>query len=142
MSGVFRSLTDSLPTHCCLNIQSFSLLTEYHGVSGYESKEFEAGGYSWKSVLYPNGDKKKNVKDHISVYLRIAGEDTLRASWGVCVDFRLFLLDQNKGRYLDYSTVSLSLYLRLAKQISPPAMKVYAQYSVCIRNRNNGRHGH
>ncbi|KAM5568460.1 hypothetical protein ABKV19_016161 [Rosa sericea] len=98
--GVFRSLSDSLPTHCSLNIESFSLLTEYHGVDGYESKEFEAGGYRWKLVLYPNGNKKKNVEDHISVYLRIAGEDSLQTGWGVSVDFRLFLLDQNKGMYL------------------------------------------
>ncbi|XP_040374728.1 ubiquitin C-terminal hydrolase 12 [Rosa chinensis] len=98
--GVFRSLSDSLPTHCTLNIESFSLIAEYHGVSGYESKEFEAGGYIWKLVLYPNGNKKKNVEDHISVYLRIAGEDSLQTGWGVSVDFRLFLLDQNKGMYL------------------------------------------
>ncbi|PRQ39700.1 putative ubiquitinyl hydrolase 1 [Rosa chinensis] len=54
----------------------------------------------WKLVLYPNGNKKKNVEDHISVYLRIAGEDSLQTGWGVSVDFRLFLLDQNKGMYL------------------------------------------
>ncbi|PRQ38174.1 hypothetical protein RchiOBHm_Chr4g0410851 [Rosa chinensis] len=53
-----------------------------------------------KLVLYPNGNKKKNVEDHISVYLSIAGEDSLQTGWGVSVDFRLFLLDQNKGMYL------------------------------------------
>lgn len=51
-------------------------------------------------MLYPNGNKKKNVEDHISVYLRIAGAKSLPTGWGVSVDFRLFLLDQNKGMYL------------------------------------------
>ncbi|KAK9934183.1 hypothetical protein M0R45_021335 [Rubus argutus] len=98
--GVFRSLSDSLPTHCSLNIKMFSLLTEYLSLDGYESNKFEAGGYKWKLVLYPNGNKKKNVEDHISVYLRIAGAKSLPTGWGVSVDFRLFLLDQNKGMYL------------------------------------------
>ncbi|KAL6190730.1 hypothetical protein ACLB2K_037124 [Fragaria x ananassa] len=76
--GLFRSLSDSLPTHCRLDLESFSLLTEYHGVDGYKSKKFEAGGYLRKLVLYPNGNRKKNVEDYISVYLRIVRKDTLQ----------------------------------------------------------------
>lgn len=51
-------------------------------------------------MLYPNGNKEKNVKDHISVCLKMAGADLLQPGWEVFVDFRLFLLDQNKGIYL------------------------------------------
>ncbi|KAM0962267.1 hypothetical protein ACFX2I_021411 [Malus domestica] len=53
-----------------------------------------------KLVLYPNGNKKKNVKDHISVCLKMAGAHLLQPGWEVLVDFRLFLLDQNKAIYL------------------------------------------
>ncbi|KAM5568582.1 hypothetical protein ABKV19_016240 [Rosa sericea] len=98
--GVLRSFSDSPPTHYSVEIQFFSLLIEKYSENGYESKEFEAGGYKWKLVFHPNGNKKKNVKDHISLYLIIAGEDSLDSSWEVYVDFRLFLLDQNKGNYL------------------------------------------
>ncbi|KAM5568591.1 hypothetical protein ABKV19_016240 [Rosa sericea] len=100
VSGVLRSFSDSPPTHYSVEIQFFSLLIEKYSENGYESKEFEAGGYKWKLVFHPNGNKKKNVKDHISLYLVIAGTDSLDSSWGVYVDFRLFMLDQNKGNYL------------------------------------------
>lgn len=50
-------------------------------------------------MLYPGGNKKKNVKDHISLYLVMARADSLQSGWEVYVDFRLFLLDQNKGIY-------------------------------------------
>lgn len=46
-AGVFKSLSDSPPTHYSLNIKSFSLITEYYPEDAYESDEFEAGGYKW-----------------------------------------------------------------------------------------------
>lgn len=97
--GILRSVSDSPPTHYTVTIQLFSLLTVNYSEDGYESREFEAGGYKWKLVLYPNGNKKKNVEDHISVYLVMAGADSLQSGWEVYVDFRLFLLNQNKGIY-------------------------------------------
>ncbi|XP_061995155.1 uncharacterized protein LOC133713044 isoform X2 [Rosa rugosa] len=98
--GVLRSFSDSPPTHYSVEIQFFSLLSEKYSENGYESKEFKAGGYKWKLVFHPNGNKKRNVKDHVSLYLVIAGADSLDSSWEVYVDFRLFLLDQNNGNYL------------------------------------------
>ncbi|VVA37122.1 Hypothetical predicted protein [Prunus dulcis] len=97
--GLSRSLSNSPPTHYTLTIESFSMLTE-NSVDTYESGEFDAGGYKWKLVVYPNGNTKKNVEDHISVYLKMAEANSLQSGWEVSVDFRLFLLDQNKGLYL------------------------------------------
>ncbi|CAL8991023.1 unnamed protein product [Prunus brigantina] len=97
--GLSRSLSNSPPTHYTLTIESFSMLTE-NSVDTYESGEFDAGGYKWKLVVYPNGNRKKNVEDHISVYLKMAEANSLQTGWEVSVDFRLFLLDQNKGIYL------------------------------------------
>lgn len=50
-----------------------------------------------KLVIYPNGNKKKNVRGHMSIYLEMAGLDSLQTGWEVHVDFRLFLLHQNTG---------------------------------------------
>ncbi|XP_021807959.1 MATH domain and coiled-coil domain-containing protein At3g58220-like [Prunus avium] len=97
--GLSRSTSNSPPTHYTLTIESFSMLTE-NSVDTYESGEFDAGGYKWKLVVYPNGNTKKNVEDHISVYLKMAEANSLQTGWEVSVDFRLFLLDQNKGIYL------------------------------------------
>ncbi|XP_050117557.1 uncharacterized protein LOC126595234 [Malus sylvestris] len=105
--GFSTSFSDSHPTHYALKIRSFSVLTKT-SADEYESGEFEAGGYkchtvcllSGKLVFYPNGNKKKNVEDHISVYLEMVGADSLQTGYEVYVDFRFFLLDQNKGMFL------------------------------------------
>ncbi|XP_061993630.1 uncharacterized protein LOC133711541 [Rosa rugosa] len=96
--GVLRSITDAPPTHYTLKIESLSMLTK-NSLEKYESGEFGAGGYKWKLVFYPNGNKSKNVKDHISLYLVMAGANTSQIHWGVHAVFRLFLLDQNTGNY-------------------------------------------
>ncbi|KAG5240226.1 MATH domain and coiled-coil domain-containing protein [Salix suchowensis] len=51
-------------------------------------------------VLYPSGNKSKNVKEHISLYLAMADTSSLPLGWEIHVIFRLFLLDQNKDSYL------------------------------------------
>jgi len=53
-----------------------------------------------KLVLYPNGNKSKNTKDHVSVYLSLADSSSLSPGWEVYAVFRLYLLDQNKDNYL------------------------------------------
>ncbi|XP_048427727.1 ubiquitin C-terminal hydrolase 12-like isoform X3 [Pyrus x bretschneideri] len=98
-NGFSTSYSDSPPTHYTLKIRSFSLLTK-NLEDEYESGEFEAGGYKWKLVLYPNGNKKKNVEGHISVYLEMVRAESLQNGCEVYVDFRFFLLDQNKGMFL------------------------------------------
>ncbi|KAK9934081.1 hypothetical protein M0R45_021239 [Rubus argutus] len=95
--GVLRSYSDSRPSHFIKPLQAFSLLAEDSLASTngkLELEDFGAGGYQWKLVLYPNGNKRENVEDHISLYLVMAGENSLLPGWEVCVDFRLFLLDQ------------------------------------------------
>ncbi|KAH9684094.1 TRAF-like family protein [Citrus sinensis] len=94
-----RSVSEAPPTHYTVKIQSFSLLLK-NSVEKYESGDFEAGGYKWKLVLYPAGNKSKNVKEHISVYLAMENTSSLQHGWEVYAVFRLFLLDQNKGNFL------------------------------------------
>ncbi|KAJ4721565.1 Ubiquitin carboxyl-terminal hydrolase 12 [Melia azedarach] len=98
--GTVRSFSNTRPTHHRMEIQLFSSLAK-HEVEKYESREFEAGGYKWKLVLYPNGNKSKSVEDHISLYLALTADtSSLPLGWEICVVFRFFLLDQNIGKYL------------------------------------------
>ncbi|OMO58532.1 TRAF-like family protein [Corchorus olitorius] len=68
---IARSISEAAPIHYILKIQSFSLLAK-SGIEKYESGEFEACGYKWKLVLHPNGNKSRNVKEHLSCYLSFA----------------------------------------------------------------------
>ncbi|XVE89302.1 hypothetical protein DITRI_Ditri19aG0191600 [Diplodiscus trichospermus] len=86
-------------THFMLKIQPLSLLKKI-GIEEYESGEFEAG-YKWKLVLYPDGNKSRNVEDHLSLYLVSADVGhLLHLGWYVNTIFWIFLLDQCKDNYL------------------------------------------
>ncbi|KAL5726839.1 hypothetical protein ACHQM5_000089 [Ranunculus cassubicifolius] len=98
---IFRlsvSQRDKPPTHYMFKIQNFSLLSKKIGK--YESSHFEAGGYSWKLVIYPNGNKIKGVKDHISLYLAIVDTESLPEGWDINVNLKVLLLDQRRDKYI------------------------------------------
>ncbi|XP_030475394.1 BTB/POZ and MATH domain-containing protein 3-like isoform X1 [Syzygium oleosum] len=97
--GAERMVSDAPPTHYVLKIQSYSLLSK-NSVDKYESGVFQAGGYKWKMVLYPNGNKSKNVKEHVSLYLSMEETSSLPSGWEVRALVRFFLLDQDKDSYL------------------------------------------
>ncbi|KAG8480810.1 hypothetical protein CXB51_025554 [Gossypium anomalum] len=100
LDEVERSISDTAPCHYILMIQSFSLLSK-NGIEKYESGEFQAGGYKWKLVLYPNGNRSRNVKEHLSLYLVFVDVSSLfRHGLEVHADFRFFLLDQSKDNYM------------------------------------------
>nr|XP_043606469.1 uncharacterized protein LOC122578551 [Erigeron canadensis] len=97
--GVSVSTSEAPPAHYILYVKQFSLLTKQN-VERYESGEFEAGGYKWKLVIHPNGNKNKNAADFLSVYLAMASPTSLPPGWEVYATFRVFLLDQNNDNYL------------------------------------------
>ncbi|KAJ1418701.1 TRAF-like [Sesbania bispinosa] len=97
--GISRSIVDAPPAHYIVRIESFSLLAK-NSIERYESGKFDAGGYKWKLVLYPSGNKSKNVKDYISLYLALDEPSSLHPGWEIYVNFRFFLFDQNNDNYL------------------------------------------
>ncbi|EXB80281.1 Ubiquitin carboxyl-terminal hydrolase 12 [Morus notabilis] len=57
--GVLRSISNVPPAHYTIKLQSFSLLMK-NSIDRYASNQFEAGGYKWNLVIYPNGNKSRN----------------------------------------------------------------------------------
>ncbi|XP_062111027.1 MATH domain and coiled-coil domain-containing protein At3g44800 [Humulus lupulus] len=96
---ISRSISDVPPTHYTIKIQSFSLLTK-SSIERHESRSFEAGGYKWNLVIHPSGNKNRNVKEHLSVYLAMSDENSHKTGWEVYAVFRLFVLDQSKDNYM------------------------------------------
>ncbi|KAI3459822.1 hypothetical protein Pfo_016485 [Paulownia fortunei] len=90
---------DASPAHFLIKIESFSLLSEY-GIQKYESREFVAGDYKWRLIIYPDGQESENDDKHISVYLAMAGTSSLPVDWEVNAIFSFFLLNQISDKYL------------------------------------------
>lgn len=87
------------PAHFLYKIDSFSELVRTK-VEKYETGFFQAGGYKWKLILYPDGDKKNGGQDHISLYVGIEETNGLPNGWEVRVDLKLFVYDQNQNEYM------------------------------------------
>ncbi|KAA8545755.1 hypothetical protein F0562_020794 [Nyssa sinensis] len=50
--------------------------------------------------FYPNGNKKRNVTDYISLYLVISDTKSLPPVWEIRVQFKLFVFDHIRLKYL------------------------------------------
>ncbi|XVF56659.1 hypothetical protein PTKIN_Ptkin06aG0138100 [Pterospermum kingtungense] len=93
---MFRDLP---PSHFLFKIGSFSSLVKTE-VEKYKSNSFQTGGHLWRLVLYPNGNKKSNGNGYISLYLELDRNSNLSLNWEVNVDFKLFVYDQIRDKYL------------------------------------------
>ncbi|CAK7338875.1 unnamed protein product [Dovyalis caffra] len=92
----FRKLP---PAHYTFEIESFSSLLETK-VEKYETKDFEAGGYKWRMVLYPNGKNKEDGSRHISLFLALAEPAGVSFGWELNVTATFFVLDRTRDRHL------------------------------------------
>ncbi|XP_056166106.1 uncharacterized protein LOC115692626 isoform X2 [Syzygium oleosum] len=99
LQGVERMVSAAPPAQYVVKIHSYSSLS-MNSVDRYESGVFQAGGYKWKLVIYPNGNKSKNVKEHVSLYLSMAETSSLPSGWEVHALVRFSLRDQHKDNYL------------------------------------------
>ncbi|XP_045789205.1 uncharacterized protein LOC123884202 [Trifolium pratense] len=93
------SVRDVPPADYLFKIQSYSLLVESK-VEMFDSNYFQAGGYTWKLILYPNGNSNSNGKDHVSLYLAIVDPENFTGGWEINVNFKLFVFDAINNNYL------------------------------------------
>ncbi|XVE76885.1 hypothetical protein DITRI_Ditri13aG0016300 [Diplodiscus trichospermus] len=98
--GIITVTRDLPPAHYIFKINSFSAYTGSESKEKYKSGVFEAGGYKWRLVLYPNGNKKSHGDGCISLYLQISETETLPLGWQINVNFKLFVFDQIRDKYL------------------------------------------
>nr|GMC47769.1 MATH domain and coiled-coil domain-containing protein At3g58270 isoform X1 [Ipomoea batatas] len=90
------------PSHYILRIDSFSKLATTlleGGLKHFKSKTFDASGYKWNFLVYPNGDEKTDSKGHISVSVCIEDKDALLKSWAKYADLKFFIYDQVRQKY-------------------------------------------
>ncbi|KAL5725614.1 hypothetical protein ACHQM5_008741 [Ranunculus cassubicifolius] len=100
-----EGLSRNTPTLFRYKIGSFSSFAT-SSVERFESCEFDAGDYKWKLCFYPNGNKEKGGKDHISLYLMLANSSSFDPNKEILVSFRLFALDHIRDKCLLVQEVS------------------------------------
>ncbi|KAL3641566.1 hypothetical protein CASFOL_012381 [Castilleja foliolosa] len=89
------------PANFLVKIDSFSLLDK-HGIQKLETREFKAGNYMWRLVIYPNGHGSGNDHDkgYVSVYLAITNTSALPSNWEVNATFSICLFNHVSSNYL------------------------------------------
>ncbi|KAH7565356.1 hypothetical protein JRO89_XS09G0194000 [Xanthoceras sorbifolium] len=97
------------PSHYLFKIKSFSQLSK-SSVEKVCSDDFEAGGYKWKLRIYPTGDKSRNVKDNISIYLELVDTKSLPAGWEVNVISNFFIFNHQQNKYFSNTDVVQTRY--------------------------------
>ncbi|CAM8906960.1 unnamed protein product [Rhodiola kirilowii] len=108
MSQIEKALIESVRATCpgsyMFKIQSFSLLSEFlqksDDVECFKSPEFESSGHKWKLSVYPNGNKKLGVEDHISLYLVAEDADFDSVESGINVIFKMSVYDNFRDNFL------------------------------------------
>ncbi|XP_018720793.2 uncharacterized protein LOC104424642 isoform X2 [Eucalyptus grandis] len=95
---VTKEIRDVAPADYVLTIKSFSSFAK-NNIEKHESDEFEVGGYKWKLIIYPQGDKSQEGKDHISVYLAVLGMSPPQHGGPIHVAVRFSLRDQFHNKY-------------------------------------------
>ncbi|KAK1577035.1 hypothetical protein Q3G72_018572 [Acer saccharum] len=86
------------PSDYLFKIKSFSLLSKA-SIERFSSDDFEAGGYNWRLWIYPTGNKSRNGKDHISIYLEPLETSSLPAGWEVNVISNFFIFNHLHNKY-------------------------------------------
>ncbi|KAK2364561.1 ubiquitin-specific protease [Trifolium repens] len=71
-------------------IENFSQLN----VDKIYSESFIVGGYPWRILLFPKGNKNKGAVNHLSIYLEVVKTANMSEGWSRDVKFKLFLFNQ------------------------------------------------
>ncbi|KAL5539235.1 hypothetical protein UlMin_044559 [Ulmus minor] len=77
----------------------------------YSSEPFAAGGYKWRLSIYPNGNKKRGGKDHISIYLELMDPSSLPADWVFNALVNSFVYNKPSKKYFGLQDLSISYNL-------------------------------
>ncbi|XAR58459.1 Ubiquitinyl hydrolase 1 [Bertholletia excelsa] len=104
----FTEGRDAPPSHLSVKIQSFSSLQKI-GIEKYSSEAFEACGYKWKLLIYPNGRKEREGEGHISIALTLVETSSLPVGWEVNAVYKFFIFNWFRDKYFSFSR---SLFLQ------------------------------
>ncbi|XP_074275482.1 uncharacterized protein LOC141599395 [Silene latifolia] len=103
MGEYLRIVRERIPATYMVKIESLVSLKKAIAATNYPEKDhvelnhFTSGNYTWALCLYPEGNKKDDGKDHISLYLKLVEPLDKKV---IAVMFNFFIYDQLRDNYL------------------------------------------
>ncbi|XP_074275483.1 uncharacterized protein LOC141599396 [Silene latifolia] len=98
-----RIMRERIPATYMVKIESLASLKEAIAATNCNEKDhvelnhFKSGNYKWALCLYPEGNKKDDGKDHISLYLKLVKPPGNKV---IATMFNFFIYDQLRDNYL------------------------------------------
>ncbi|CAN6852109.1 unnamed protein product [Brassica oleracea] len=102
ISTIVKKWREHPPSSYCLKVDNFKQLEKFTTSSDdkYESRLFSSGGYNWKLIVYPKGNKRDNGKGFISMYVEIDSKSFIsEPQCEVFAELIFFVYNKKENKY-------------------------------------------
>ncbi|KAF3538550.1 hypothetical protein F2Q69_00020329 [Brassica cretica] len=108
ISTTAKKWRDHPPSSYSLKVDNFKQLEKFASSSDdkYQSRLFSSGGYNWKLIVYPKGNKTDNGKGFISMYVEIDSKSLISAPQReVFAELIFFVYNKKENKYFTVQDV-------------------------------------
>ncbi|CAH8326992.1 unnamed protein product [Eruca vesicaria subsp. sativa] len=132
VSTIVKKWREHPPSSYCLKVDNFKQLEKFTTSSDdkYESRLFSSGGYNWKLIVYPKGNKKDNGKGFISMYVEIDSKSFIsEPQCEVFAELIFFVYNKKENKYFTIQGKLLVIYICFIHIYFSHHSSVYFMYS-------------
>ncbi|KAG2321529.1 hypothetical protein Bca52824_014742 [Brassica carinata] len=103
VSTTVKNWREHPPSSYSLKVHNFSQLEKSTRVSDdkYQSRPFTSGGYNWRLIVYPTGNKNDDGSGFVSMYVEIDSKSlmVLTPPTEVFAELRFFVYNKKENKY-------------------------------------------
>ncbi|KAF3538546.1 hypothetical protein F2Q69_00020321 [Brassica cretica] len=113
ISTIVKKWREHPPSSYCLKVDNFKQLEKFTTSSDdkYESRLFSSGGYNWKLIVYPKGNKRDNGKGFISMYVEIDSKSFIsEPQCEVFAELIFFVYNKKENKYFTIQDVEVKRF--------------------------------
>ncbi|KAG2281354.1 hypothetical protein Bca52824_052574 [Brassica carinata] len=113
ISTIVKKWREHPPSSYCLKVDNFKQLEKFTTSSDdkYESRLFSSGGYNWKLIVYPKGNKRDNGKGFISMYVEIDSKSFIsEPQCEVFAELIFFVYNKKENKYFTIQVLSFDSF--------------------------------
>ncbi|CAA7019551.1 unnamed protein product [Microthlaspi erraticum] len=114
VSKIVENWREHHPSSYSLKIQNFPQLENSTAKTDdkYQSRLFSSGGYNWRLIVYPKGNKKDNGSGFISMYVEIDSKSLMvfTPPTEVFAELRFFVYNKKQNKYFTIQDVEVKRF--------------------------------